>query len=72
IPSLSIEQTQEVITLAQKTLHQLGVTGIHDFDPVESFIALQNLDASNQLNLRTTKYHLLELLDYVSGCGLKS
>ena len=57
---------------AQPVLWQMGLTGVHDFDGRTSFMALQALDASGKLKLRTLKSIPLELLPQARELGLRS
>ncbi|NJN45079.1 MAG: amidohydrolase [Anaerolineae bacterium] len=72
IPRLGQDQLLEAMRAAQSTLWSLGVTGIHDFDRRESFVALQTLHAKGELGLRVVKTIPVEDLDDAIGVGLRS
>lgn len=55
IPPPSTKVNQQALLLAQTALWKLGLTGIHDFDPIECFDALQSLDIEDKLRLRVVK-----------------
>src|SRR5678816_4948813 len=48
----------------------MGLTGVHDFDRRESFMALQQLHAQGKLKLRVLKNLPVELLDQAYELGL--
>jgi predicted amidohydrolase YtcJ len=50
----------------------MGLTGVHDFDKRESFLALQELHAQQRLRLRVTKNIPVELLDSAFKIGLRT
>src|SRR5678816_3474578 len=50
----------------------MGLTGVHDFDRRESFMALQQLHAQGKLKLRVLKNLPVELLDQAYELGLRS
>jgi len=56
----------------QKSLHQLGLTGIHDFDRSDCFAALQALRNDHELTLRVTKGVPVENLDDAIELGLQT
>jgi predicted amidohydrolase YtcJ len=57
---------------AQNILWKLGLTGIHDFDRRDSFMALQLLHAQGRLKLRVLKNIPVELLDQAYDLGLRA
>ena len=60
------------IRAAQKHLWALGLTGIHDFDRRDCFVALQQLYAAGELKLRVVKNIPVEDLSHATGVGLRS
>lgn len=62
IPPPSSAVNQQVLFQAQTALWKLGLTGVHDFDPIECFDALQSLDVEDKLRLRVVKSIPLEHL----------
>ncbi len=62
----------EAIEKAQPILWKMGLTGIHDFDKRDCFLALQELHAQHRLKLRVTKNIPVELLDHASKIGLRT
>ena len=63
---------EHVIERAQSNLWSVGVTGIHDFDRRECFIALQRLHQDNKLHLRVLKSISIDDLEFAVGLGLRS
>lgn len=72
IPSSSVETIGEALEKAQPTLWRMGLTGVHDFDRRDCFMALQQLHLNNKLKLRVTKSIPLEDLEYAIELGLCS
>jgi len=72
LPPASVDTVAESILRAQKNLWSMGLTGVHDFDQRTCFQALQRLDASGELKLRTVKSIPLELLENAVAVGLQS
>jgi len=72
IPEPTIAETVQAIEKAQHILWKMGLTGIHDFDRRDSFIALQMLHGQNKLKLRVLKNLPIELLDQVYEVGLQA
>ena len=72
VPEPDISGLADAIEKAQPTLWKLGLTGVHDFDRRESFMALQKLRNEHRLKLRVTKSIPLELLDHADALGLGS
>jgi len=50
----------------------MGLTGVHDFDRRDCFLALQQLHTGRRLKLRVTKNIPLELLDHAYELGLRT
>jgi predicted amidohydrolase YtcJ len=55
IPKPPIEQVAKELDEAQHKLWKLGVVGVHDFDSLVCFKALQHLRRQNKLGLRVVK-----------------
>jgi predicted amidohydrolase YtcJ len=71
IPTPTINEIAEAIEKAQPILWKMGLTGIHDFDRRDSFMALQQLHAQHRLKLRVLKNLPVELLDEIHAIGLR-
>lgn len=72
IPASTIEEIANAIEKAQSILWKMGLTGIHDFDRRESFMALQRLHAHGRLKLRVLKNIPVELLNQAFELGLRA
>ena len=72
VPEPSIQEIANAIEKAQSILWRMGLTGVHDFDRRDSFMALQQLRAQNRLKLRVLKNIPVELLDQAFELGLRS
>ena len=72
IPQPGPDEILQAMQKAQKVLWGLGLTGIHDFDRRDSFVALQTLHGRGELGLRVTKTIPVEDLAYAIGIGLRS
>jgi len=72
IPESSIEEIALAIEKAQLLLWKMGLTGVHDFDRRDSFMALQGLHAHGKLKLRVLKNIPIELLDQAYELGLRA
>jgi predicted amidohydrolase YtcJ len=71
IPQKNLEAEQEAVIKAQNTLVKMGITGVHDFDRITSFKALQRLDANGQLEFRVLKTIPAEVLNCFSQAGIQ-
>ncbi|MFN8426088.1 MAG: amidohydrolase family protein [Anaerolineales bacterium] len=72
IPEPTIDkEITDAIEKAQLKLWKMGLTGVHDFDRRESFMALQALHAEKKLKLRVLKNLPVELLDEIHALGLR-
>lgn len=71
IPAPTINDIADAIEKAQPILWKMGLTGVHDFDRRESFMALQALHAEKKLKLRVLKNLPVELLDEIHAIGLR-
>ena len=72
IPSPTVEEIANAMERAQPILWRMGLTGVHDFDRRESFMALQQLHAQGRLKLRVLKNLPVELLEQAFELGLRS
>jgi predicted amidohydrolase YtcJ len=72
IPPPSPEEIQNAMEQAQYALLGFGLTGVHDFDGKESFIALQQLEQDSKLKLRVTKAIHIDELPQAIALGLHS
>jgi predicted amidohydrolase YtcJ len=70
IPEPSADEISQAILAAQPVLWGMGLTGVHDFDRRNCFMALQKLHLAGQLRLRVTKSIPLEDLPYAVDLGL--
>ena len=70
IPEPTIQEIAVAMEKAQSILWKMGLTGIHDFDRRDSFMALQQLHAQGRLKLRVLKNIPVELLDQAYELGL--
>jgi predicted amidohydrolase YtcJ len=72
VPASSLDEIASAMEKAQPILWKMGLTGIHDFDRRDSFMALQKLQAQGKLKLRILKNMPVELLDQAHQLGLRS
>lgn len=72
IPDPSEVEIANAMEKAQPILWKMGLTGVHDFDRRDSFMALQILRARGGLKLRVLKNIPVELLDQAFDLGLRS
>ncbi len=72
IPEPSINEIEQAIQKAQPILWKMGITGVHDFDRRNSFMALQSLRASNKLKLRVSKNIPVESVEHANELGLRT
>lgn len=71
LPEPTVEDVADAIQQAQPILWRMGLTGVHDFDRRDSFMALQQLHAEDKLKLRVLKNLPVELLDQAYELGLR-
>ena len=57
LPPQTIERTAEAIQAAQVQLWKFGITGVHDFDGIRCFQALQQLQKEQQLKTAGDQEH---------------
>ncbi len=72
IPEPDTSRLADAFEKAQPTLWKMGLTGVHDFDRRESFMALQKLHSEGRLRLRVTKSIPLDLLEHAYELGLRT
>jgi predicted amidohydrolase YtcJ len=72
IPEPSIHEIETAIEHAQPILWKMGLTGIHDFDRRDAFMALQNLNANGKLKLRVNKNIPVESVGHANALGLRT
>ena len=72
IPEPSLSEIADAIEKAQTLLWKMGLTGVHDFDRRDSFMALQQIHAVGRLKLRVLKNLPVELLDQAYEIGLRA
>lgn len=70
VPETTIAEIADAMEKAQAILWKMGLTGVHDFDRRDSFMALQQLHAQGKLKLRVLKNIPVELLDQAYELGL--
>jgi len=71
IPEPTLGDIANAIEQSQPILWKMGLTGVHDFDRRDSFMALQMLHAQGRLKLRVLKNLPVELLDQAHELGLR-
>jgi predicted amidohydrolase YtcJ len=72
LPEPTPEESILAIEEAQQALWRIGLTGVHDFDRIPSFVALQTLRRRGGLKLRVLKNLPVESLDEITAMGLRS
>ncbi|HMB25405.1 MAG: amidohydrolase, partial [Chloroflexota bacterium] len=72
IPEPGIGEIADAMEKAQTILWKMGLTGIHDFDRRDAFLALQQLHAQGRLKLRVLKNLPVDLLDQAYDLGLSA
>lgn len=72
IPEPTIREIAHAVEKAQSILWKMGLTGVHDFDRRDSFMALQQLHKQGKLKLRVLKNIPVELLDQAHELGLSA
>jgi predicted amidohydrolase YtcJ len=71
MPPTTLTDVVNAIRAAQPMLHRMGITGVHDFDRRDCFMAMQILHQRGELTLRTTKSIPVELLPQAHELGLR-
>lgn len=72
LPAATAQDIESAIEKAQPILWKMGLTGIHDFDRRDSFMALQSLRAQNKLKLRVNKNIPVESVEQANDLGLRT
>lgn len=72
VPEPTINEIADAMEKAQSILWKMGLTGVHDFDRRDSFMALQQLHKHGKLKLRVLKNIPVELLDQAYELGLSA
>ena len=72
VPRMTTEDLASSMKSASSAAWQVGLTGLHDFDGRDAFVALQLLRESGELGLRVVKNIPVELLDESIGLGVRS
>ncbi len=72
VPEPDLNGLADAMEHAQGVLWKMGITGVHDFDRRESFMALQKLRKEHRLKLRVTKNLPVDLLDHAIELGLST
>jgi predicted amidohydrolase YtcJ len=72
IPQPSLEELALAIEKAQPVFWKMGLTGVHDFDRRDSFMALQYLHSQGKLKLRVNKNIPVDSLDHAYELGLRT
>lgn len=72
LPEPSLSEIAAAIESALPVLWKMGLTGVHDFDRRDSFMALQQLHAQGRLKLRVNKNLPVESLDHAFELGLRT
>ncbi|MGA7193923.1 MAG: amidohydrolase [Anaerolineales bacterium] len=72
VPAPTLQELAHAMEKAQSILWKMGLTGVHDFDRRDSFMALQELHAQGKLKLRVTKNIPVELLNQAYDLGLRT
>jgi predicted amidohydrolase YtcJ len=72
VPEPTVPEIAAAMEKAQSILWKMGLTGVHDFDRRDSFMALQQLHADGKLKLRVLKNLPVELLEQAYQIGLRA
>lgn len=72
VPSPTLEALADAMEKAQSVLWRMGLTGVHDFDRRDSFMALQYLHAQGRLKLRVNKNIPVDNLEQAAELGLRT
>lgn len=71
VPRPSPADNQRAIAAAQPALFGMGLTGVHCFDRIPAFEALQSLHRRGELKLRVLKHLPVEALETIVAAGLR-
>jgi predicted amidohydrolase YtcJ len=72
VPQPSVGELAEMMRDAQKALHGMGLTGVHDYDGIPSLRAVLDLEARDMLSLRVVKGIPHEALPSAITMGMRS
>ena len=72
LPHVSLQALADAMDQAQAILWRMGLTGVHDFDRRESFMALQMLHERGRLKLRVNKNIPVDSLGHAAALGLRT
>jgi predicted amidohydrolase YtcJ len=72
VPAPHNDELALAIEKAQSVFWKMGLTGVHDFDRRDCFMALQKLHADGKLKLRVTKNIPVDSLDHAFELGLRT
>lgn len=72
LPPVTPNMVVDAIRATQPVLWRMGLTGVHDFDRRDCFMALQMLHQNGDLGLRVTKTIPVELLPEAAALGLRT
>ena len=72
IPNLSKSELMTLLEKTQKELWKFGITAVHDFDGVDCFSALQELEKEKILKLRVVKNIPSSILDEITKTGIQT
>lgn len=72
VPEPTLAELEAAMLNAQSVLWKMGITGIHDFDRRQSFMALQSLRAKGKLKLRVCKNIPVESVEQANDLGLRT
>ncbi|MCB9112548.1 MAG: amidohydrolase [Anaerolineales bacterium] len=72
VPEPTLGELEAAMEKAQSVLWRMGITGIHDFDRRDSFMALQSLHAKDKLKLRVCKNIPVESVQQANELGLRT
>lgn len=71
-PARSHDEHVEAMRLGLRKANQVGVTGVHDMDPVACFSAFQSLHAGGELSVRVFKQIPEAAFESATAAGLKT
>jgi len=72
VPEPTLGELEAAMLKGQSELWHMGITGIHDFDRRQSFMALQSLRAKGKLKLRVCKNIPVESVEQANDLGLRT
>ena len=72
IPRATVDDIVQAMRQAQIRCWQGGLTGLHDFDGRDCFLALQQLHQQGELGLRVVKNIPVKRLEHAVGVGLQT